>query len=110
MKFVTVSVQQDRGREAAVSVFLIALAKPDATAWSRLRDNWPDRHRVVSDTLAMVAPDGILSAAQIKEIVGIGVGDAEPAGLVVDMPRFGLSGALDTASAQWLRKAAADGG
>ena len=90
-----------------MSVFLIALAEPDETAWSRLRDKWPDRHRVISDTLAMVAPGGVFSAMQIKETVGIGVGDAEPAGLVVDMPRLGFGGALDTASAQWLRQAMA---
>ena len=71
-----------------MSVFLIALAEPDETAWSRLRDKWPDRHRVISDTLAMVAPGGVFSAMQIKEAVGIGVGDAEPAGLVVDVPRL----------------------
>lgn len=53
----------------------------------------------------MVAPEGIETASNIKNILGIEIGDPHPTGLIVDMPTLGYDGVLDMPSVQWLFKA-----
>ena len=66
-----------------MTIYAIFLNKPDDQAWQALAETWPDRHFVLTENLAFVAPEGITLTGQIAETVGIG-GEREVLGIVFD--------------------------
>lgn len=89
-----------------MSVFPIALVDPDKSAWRKLRDEWPNRHYVLSSRMAFVAPEGISTAQDIGDLVGISTEAEAPAGIVV--PLDSHSGVLQSGAVDWIK--AADNG
>lgn len=68
-----------------MTIFLVVLVEPDENAWERISEKWPERHHIISNTLAFVAPEGISTAKSVRDAVGIDVGTIAPSGVVVPM-------------------------
>ena len=84
-----------------MSVYAVSLNQADEAAWETLRKEWPERHFILTDRLAFVAPEGITTTAQISEAVGIG-GESNLLGLVLEVSAH--SGFNKSDLWEWLRK------
>ena len=88
-------------------VYLVALTSENAGAWQRIKDEWPERHHFINETLALISiSNGISASSTVSERVGISAEADHPSGMVV---RIGegedIAGALPTSAVDWLRAA-----
>ena len=89
-----------------MSVHLIVLVEPHPQAWKQLDSEWPGRHHIISDRLALVAPPGISTASGIQESIGITRANSEtPIGIVIQLERPFYSGVLPTPTTDWFKQA-----
>ena len=85
-----------------MTVYAVYLNEPDETAWTALREHWPNgRHFILTDNLAFVAPEGIITTSQIAEATGIGE-EQELLGLVFEWSAH--HGFNHSDLWEWLRK------
>jgi len=56
-----------------MTIYAVFLNSPDEAAWQVLGEKWPDRHFILTDHMAFVAPEGITTTAQIMNAVGMGL-------------------------------------
>ena len=85
-------------------VFLIALTEPHAGTWGKLKQRWPDRHHIVTETLAMVSPvGGITTSGQIGKSIGISSSEDDATGIV--LPLTGHSGSFPSDAVDWMNAA-----
>ena len=84
-----------------MSVYAVFLNEANDEAWRTLRKGWPERHYILTDHMAFVAPEGITTTAQISETAGIG-GDSSLLGIVLEVSAH--SGFNRGELWEWLRK------
>ena len=84
-----------------MSIYAIILNEPDPQAWSKVEREWPDRHYILTENVAFVAPERTTISAKIAESVGIN-SDAEVLGFVVELNRY--DGYNDSALWEWTEK------
>lgn len=65
-------------------VYLITLEEKNEQAWERIREAWPKRHRLVTDTMAFVAPEGISVAEDVSDAIGMNA-EEDVGGFVVPL-------------------------
>ena len=87
------------------TLYLVALTEASDDAWRAMQMHYPNRHQIVSATMAFVVPDGISTAAMIKDAVGIDMSDGAPSGIVVQLDQNRCSGVLPGAVVDWIRQA-----
>lgn len=86
-----------------MSVFAIVLNDPDERAWDSLRKQWPDRHLVVTDRLAFVAPETLTLTQDVADTLGLNQ-ERKVLGIVIEMAnRSGFNKSFLT---EWLEKVA----
>ena len=90
-----------------MSVYLVALTSENVGAWQTIRDEWPERHHFVNETLALISiSNGVSASSTVSERVGISPESNHPSGMVV---RIGASediaGVLPTSAVDWLKAA-----
>ena len=54
-----------------MSTFAVYLDQPDPGAWEALRQNWPERHFILDERVAFVAPEGIVLTSDVARTVGV---------------------------------------
>ena len=96
----------------AKTLYMITLVEPSDKAWNSVREAWPKEHKLVSDTLAFVALDGISTPGEVCDRIGIHFDDdteSEVTGLVLLFKTdFVFSGVMPTDVVDWIRAAATD--
>lgn len=85
-----------------VSIYAVILKQPDAVAWEKIRERWPDYHYFLSETAAFVAVAGISTIEQIRDEIGLN-STQRINGVLVEVLTYG--GYSDTALGAWLKKA-----
>lgn len=83
-------------------LFLVALEAPNPAVWAALENHWPNRHRIVNDRMAFVAPEGIAIASDIANVLGMNP-QHEVHGVVVQLEKY--SGRSSTDVVQWVDNA-----
>ena len=84
-----------------MTVYAVFLNEPNEEVWQTLREKWPDRHHVLTENLAFVAPHGITTTADISDSVGIG-GERGVLGIVFEWHAH--NGFNRGALWEWMRK------
>lgn len=54
-----------------MTIYAIVLNEPNEAAWRQVKSEWPDRHYIVTDSLAFVAPEGFILTEDIAEAIGM---------------------------------------
>ena len=90
-----------------MTVYLVALTGKDDEAWTKIKAEWPERHYMISDTLAFVSvsPNGVSAPSSICERIGINAAAGNALGLVLRINLSALAGTLPTPAVDWLREA-----
>lgn len=60
-----------------MSLYAVILKQPDAVAWEKIRERWPDYHYFLSETAAFVAATGISTTEQIRDEIGLNLESLE---------------------------------
>lgn len=55
-----------------MTVYAVFLNEADETAWQVLKEKWPERHFILTNHMAFVAPEGLTLTTNIADVVGIG--------------------------------------
>lgn len=87
-----------------MAVYAVFLNETNDGVWQALQDQWPNgRNFILTDHMAFVAPEGIVTTAQISEAVGIGRhDDGEVLGIVFE---WGAHGGYNRSDLwEWLGK------
>lgn len=87
-----------------MSVCLITLEEKNEQARERIREAWPKRHRLVTDTMAFVALEGISVAEDVSDAIGMNP-EEDVGGFVV--PLESCAGRSLGSTIKWLKKAEA---
>ena len=82
---------------------MIALNKPDAGAWERLKSHWPKRHYILTDRLAFIAPEELTITEEVSDAVGVN-SEHEVTGVVVEIQYETINGWNRKALWEWLSK------
>ena len=86
-----------------MSIYVIFLERPNVAAWNQVRHMWPNRHHIVHETVALVAPEEVTLTREIAVAVGIASESTTGAtGLVVEFAHH--YGFADRALVEWLDK------
>ena len=85
-----------------MSIYLIALNEDSPNDWESLKEAWPDRHYILTDRLAFVAPRGISLTEDIAETLGMD-DDSNITGLVIEWQEP-CTGYNRKALWEWIRK------
>ena len=90
-----------------MTVYLVALMETDESVWTRIKTEWPDRHYMLDDRLALIsiAPNGVSAPSAVAERIGIQEVDQGIRGLVIRLRPDAISGILPTSAVDWLRAA-----
>ena len=87
-----------------MSIYLVALNRPDEDAWERLKAKWQKPRRyLLTDRLAFVAPEEITLTEDIGEIVGMNE-EYDVTGFVAEIQYDNVNGWNRQAIWEWLRK------
>ena len=86
-----------------MSTYLVILNDPNEEAWKRLADKWPDRHYIVTDRLAFVAPEGISITEEITETVGLNE-NHKVVGIAAEIQHGAINGWSRRGLWEWLGK------
>lgn len=87
-----------------MSIYLVALNRPDEGAWERLKAKWPKSRRyLLTDRLAFVAPEEAVLTEDIGEIVGMNE-EHDVTGFVAEIQYDNINGWNRQAIWEWLRK------
>ena len=54
-----------------MSVCLVTLEEKNEQVWERIGETWPKRHRLVTDTMAFVAPKGLSVPEAVSDAIGM---------------------------------------
>ena len=84
-----------------MDTYAIILNDPSTFAWQAIRDAWPERHFLLTERVALVAPEGITLVDDIAERVGIGK-EQEILGIVIELGNY--TGFNRSALWEWMRK------
>lgn len=86
-----------------VDVYAVILREPEEAVWQKIREEWPDRHYILTDRLAFVALSGVSTADQICATLGI---SPKIHGLVIEL-FDSYQGYFEQGQelGEWLRKA-----
>ena len=71
-----------------MSTFAVYLHQPDQGAWDAIRTNWPNRHFILDDRVALVAPAGVTLTADVAKAVGMDAETGSRLGLVVEVSTY----------------------
>ena len=87
-----------------MTVFAVSLNSADERVWKTLQEKWPNgRGYILTDNMAFVAPDGIVTTQQISDAIGIGQhGGREVWGIVFVLDAY--SGFNQSDLWEWLEK------
>ena len=89
-------------------LFLVALSGPSKHAWAQIEQHWPNRNYLVSDTLAFVSVDGIATAGQVGNAIGLNpdpTGKPMASGMVTTVEAHNAWGYLPMDVIHWMRMA-----
>ena len=84
-----------------MGTYAIFLNQPSQHAWDAIRMKWPDRHFILDDRLAFIAPEGIILTSDIAETVGV-KSEEDLLGVVVEFSSY--SGFNRSDLWEWLSK------
>ena len=70
-----------------MNVYLITLQEKNEGVWEKIKATWPKRHRIETDTLAFVAPEGITIPEEISDLIGMN-SEEDILGFVVQMDAY----------------------
>ena len=87
-----------------MSVYLITLEEKNEQAWERIRETWPKRHRLVTDTMAFVAPEGVSVPKDVSDAIGMNPGE-DVGGFVVQLESY--AGRSFNSTLKWIENAQA---
>ena len=74
-----------------MSTYLVVLNEPDDAAWKRLAEKWPDRHYILNERVAAVAPEGISITEEVTEAIGMNE-TGKVVGIVAEIQHEALNG------------------
>ncbi len=87
-----------------MSIYLVALNKPDEGAWNRLKAKWPKpSHFIVTDQIAFVAPEEGTITEDVSGIVGMSE-DHTVSGIVTRVNYNAINGWNRQAVWEWLEE------
>lgn len=86
-----------------MTIYAIVLNEPNETAWRQVRSEWPDRHYIVTDCLAFIAPEGFTLTEGIAETIGMDE-QGGVTGVVIEATAY--SGFNRSGLWEWARKVA----
>ncbi len=85
-----------------MTTFAIVLNNKSDKAWNAVKENWPESHFIVSDTLAMISGDrNKVLTSQIRDKVGMGEHE-DITGIVLQISYY--DGFNATALWEWMEK------
>lgn len=84
-----------------MGTYAIFLNQPSQHAWDTIKMKWPDRHFILDDRLAFIAPEGITLTSDIAETVGV-KSEEDLLGVVVEFSSY--SGFNRSDLWEWLSK------
>lgn len=87
-----------------MSVYLITLEEKNEQVWEKIRETWPKRHRLVTDTMAFVAPEGITVAKDVSDAIGMNP-EEDVGGFVVPLESY--AGRSFSSTLKWIENAQA---
>ena len=71
-----------------MSTFAVYLHQPDAGAWEAIRQNWPNRHFILDERVAFVAPEGIVLTSDVAKTVGVATDADSRLGIVLEISAY----------------------
>ena len=86
-----------------MSTYAILLQTPQQAMWAKVREKWPDRHYIMNDLVAFIAPPGISTSHGVADILGINP-EGKAVGLVVEVTDA-HQGYVNKNLVEWLVKA-----
>ena len=84
-----------------MAVYLIALNEPDENIWETVRNMWPERHHILTDSMAFVAPEGVALTQEIADSLGMN-SEGGVSGIVAELNNYG--GFNRSALVEWMTK------
>lgn len=88
-----------------MGTYAIFLNQPSQHAWDAIRMKWPDRHFILDDRLAFIAPEGIILTSDIAGIVGVKSEEGVPQGLLGVVVEFSSYSGFNRSDLwEWLSK------
>ena len=88
-----------------MSIYLVALTKPDEKVWERIEQKWSDSHSIASETVAFILSNGESTPFTVRTQLGISTDDQDPSGIVVAIHPYDYSGVVPMDTVNWLRDA-----
>lgn len=85
-----------------MAVFLISLNESNEETWEKVKGLWPDRHHVLTDRMAFVAPQGIAVTQEIADSLGMN-SEHRVLGIVAELDNYG--GFNQSGLVEWIKKA-----
>ena len=86
-----------------MSIYLVALNDPAEDAWIQVRESWPERHYILTDRLAFIAPEDTLLTETVGEMVGMNE-ERKLSGFVVEITYEAINGWNRPGLWEWMRK------
>ena len=89
-------------------IYIIVMVDPIRDEWASLKEKYPDRHRVVNDRMAFVAPNGISTTVDILNMIRMSNMDSDKkheSCIVIDLTHTAYTGWLDAGYWEWIDKA-----
>ncbi|MDE0238919.1 MAG: hypothetical protein OXQ84_01795 [bacterium] len=88
-----------------MAVYAVFLNQASPSVWQALRDQWPNgRNYVLTDYMAFVVPEGIVTTQQISDAIGLGnESGQETLGIVFEWKSHGGFNHIDLW--EWIDKA-----
>lgn len=83
-------------------MFAVVLNHPNESAWETIRKEWPDTHFVLTDRIAFIAQDDVITTQDVANRIGLNR-EKKILGVVLDAEH--RAGWNNRDCIEWLRKA-----
>lgn len=85
------------------TLYLVVLTTKNETVWKNLESKYKGHHYLLTDTIAFLLAEGVSTASQIREDVGINRGIAT--GIVTQLRTHEYAGLIPITAIEWIKKA-----
>ena len=86
-----------------MTTYMIVIDDPDPDLWKTVQDEWPDRHLLLTERLAFIAPEDLTLTRDVADKMGFNSTD-RVMGLIVQMDH--RAGFHESRFIEWLEKIA----
>lgn len=59
-----------------MTTLAVYLNEPNEAAWKTIQSEWPDRHFILDERLAFIAPEGLALTSDVAKKIGLGENDS----------------------------------